>query len=126
MSESEAKKPIEGEKAVQFNAYQIKHCIFGQSDLVSIIECLIMDEKTKTITDLVGYINFYKKGKVRGKSTVDEIGRFTLNCEIDRYPDIIKTLRSRNMMNLSANIRWDQNRNIILGYIRVIERTTGG
>jgi hypothetical protein len=66
----------------------------------------------------VGYIRFYPKGQVPA-SKVAELApgwfRFFLNYEIDRYPEIIETLRYEKPV--SAYVNWDEDNVVTYGYI---------
>jgi hypothetical protein len=99
---------LAGSKQLQIDDYQVTHNVIGEP--VNVITCFLRGGHE------LGWICFYPRGQVppsRVQGTGGEDIVFILNCEIDRYQDIIETLRYETP--ISGFVRWDNNRLITEG-----------
>jgi hypothetical protein len=102
-----------GNKNRNVDRYEIQHNLIPNQSrpLISIL-CFFSGDPDPNIP--VGVIEFYPKGQVPA-SKVHFNDRFDLNYEIDRYPEIIETLRYEKPINLYAD--WDAKNVIVAGYV---------
>ena len=103
-------------KSTTIDKFDLMHNVCGWGGVINFIR--LYSGKSQ-----VGSISFYPKGQVPA-SKVDSTLKFTLNYEIDRYQDIIETLRYEKPIGIFVN--WNLETNIIFqGYIGTGEEAVG-
>jgi hypothetical protein len=95
-------------KSISIDKYRLIHCFHGGAGgILAYIWC--------NPDSSAGIISFYPKGQVPASNVVIKIlgGKlfdlvfFYLNCEIDRYQEIIETIRYEKPVY--AHVYWDAN-----------------
>lgn len=71
---------------------------------------------------ILGTITFWPRGQVP-QSRVNPSGQFFLNYEIDRYPEIISTLRYEKP--ISVYVVWDANNFVTQGHVSAVGENVG-
>lgn len=109
-------------KSINISKYNLTHDILGEDNVVNIITCY-SDEGFK-----VGDLVFYQKGQVPASKMFPNISikpyyYFLLNVEIDRFQDIIATLRYEKPLTIS--LHWETNNVITHGAISANSESIG-
>jgi hypothetical protein len=107
-----------GSKDIKIEEYVLMHSL----NKAGSINCIACFNKGSNIGD----IDFYRKGEVPvSKILVNNEKRFVfhLYCEIDRFQDIITTLRYEKPLDIFLS--WDSNNNVIDAVISTAHEPTG-
>ncbi len=103
-----------GGKCVRIDKYVIHHFLYGHSVL---IELSLYSDESKA-----GSILFWPKGYISDYSTsIDKHGCFGINLDIDRYPEIMETLRYEKP--LYVGLSWNENNQLCFGTLSTSEET---
>jgi len=112
-----------GNKQIYIDKYALAHFARGWGNAMNVIRCYSLQPGTDEIRpqrlQYVGDIGFYPRGQVPGSDWIGSdstiVRTFRLNYEIDRYPDIIETLRYEKPVFLYLS--WNVEGSFTLAYI---------
>jgi hypothetical protein len=100
-----------GNKEINIDQYFIMH--IARNTIGNGLIRIVCSSGGPSVSRFVGLIDFYPKGQVPA-SRMDQ-NTFILNYEVDRYQEIIETLRYEKPIHV--NVTWDANNIITQGII---------
>jgi hypothetical protein len=112
-----------GNKQISIDRYALEHLACGRRDPATVITCYYLDPNPKKLRS-VGQIRFYgDRVPLSAYDTSGIVPYFYLNYKIDRYQEIIETLRYEKPIFVS--ISWDVEGKITSASMNTIKELVG-